>query len=426
MVELLASVHGNVTAVGDDAQAIYRFRGADVHHLLEFEQRFAGTRVLRLERNYRSTQPILDLANHVIAGATERLDKRLWTDREGGELPALVRAPDADWQACFVAQVVLDRREEGVPLGRMGVLFRAGWCSYPLETELTRRRIPFVKYGGLKLAEAAHVRDVVAHLRLAENPADAVAWNRALGLLDGVGPKTVRQILDALPGAADPYAVDSLAAPSPRYAKGLRGLAELLAALRAGAPDGEPALEAQVAALLAYYRPLFERVYADDHPRRAPDLEALEALALRFTSRRSLLESLALDPLDHAADESEPAFRDEAPLVLSTIHSAKGLEFDSVFVIEAIDGVIPSQYALRHPEELDEERRLMYVALTRAERGLYVSFPLVGHARGAGQYVTEPSRFLAGVPERLLEPWSLVEEHRDAPLALPAGQGDPP
>ncbi len=430
MVELLASVHGNVTAVGDDAQAIYRFRGADVHHLLGFADRFPGTRLLKLERNYRSTQPILDLANHVIAGASERVEKHLWTDREAGELPALVRAPDADWQARFVAQVVLDRREEGVPLGRMAVLFRAGWCSYTLEGELTRRRIPFVKYGGLKLAEAAHVKDVVAHLRLAENPADAVAWNRALGLLEGIGPKTVRQVLDALPAAKDPYAVDALASPSPRYAEGLRRLAELLRALREGAPApgsspgqaGEPALAAQVGALLAYYRPLFERVYADDFTQRAPDLEALEALALRFQSRRTLLESLALDPLDHAADESEPAFRDESPLVLSTIHSAKGLEFDAVFLIEALDGVIPSQYALKHPEELDEERRLLYVALTRAENGLFVSFPLVGHARGAGQYVTEVSRFLAAVPERLLEPWSLVEDASDQERpALPGG-----
>jgi DNA helicase-2/ATP-dependent DNA helicase PcrA len=305
----------------------------------------------------------------------------------------------------------------------MAVLFRAGWCSYPLEAELTRRRIPFVKYGGLKLAEAAHVRDVVAHLRLAENPADAVAWNRALGLLEGIGPKTVRQVLDALPAASDPYAVDTLATPSPRYAEGLRRLADLLRVLREGAPAGEPALGAQLEALLAYYRPLFERVYADDFTHRAPDLEALEALALRFRSRRTLLESLALDPLDHAADESEPAFRDESPLVLSTIHSAKGLEFESVFVIEALDGVIPSQYALRHPEELDEERRLLYVALTRAENGLFVSFPLVGHARGAGQYVTEPSRFLASVPDRLLEPWSLVEEESGEATrpALPGG-----
>jgi DNA helicase-2/ATP-dependent DNA helicase PcrA len=423
LVELLASAHGNVMAVGDDAQGIYRFRGADVHHLFAFPDRFPGTRLLKLERNYRSTQPILDLANFVISGASERVDKKLWTDREGDELPALVRAPDADWQARFVAQVVLDRREEGVPLGRMAVLFRAGWCSYALEGELTRRRIPFVKYGGLKLAEAAHVKDVVSHLRLAENPADAVAWNRALSLLEGVGPKTVRQVLDALPAAADPYAVDALASVSPRYAEGLKRLAELLRALREGAPASEPALAAQVSSLLAYYRPLFERVYADDFPRRAPDLDALEALALRFHSRRTLLEALALDPLDHAADEAEAAYKDESPLVLSTIHSAKGLEFDAVFLIEALDGVLPSQYALKNPEELDEERRLLYVALTRAENALFVSYPLVSHARGAGQFVTEPSRFLSGVPEKLLEPWSLVEEapRGEEPPALSSG-----
>ena len=420
MVELLASVHGNVTAVGDDAQGIYRFRGADVHHLLGFAERFPGTRLLKLERNYRSSQPILDLANHVIAGAAERVEKTLWTDREGGELPALVRAPDADWQARFVAQVVLDRREEGVPLGRMAVLFRAGWCSYELEAELTRRRIPFVKYGGLRLAEAAHVKDVVAHLRLAENPADAVAWNRALRLLDGVGPKTVRQILDALPASADPYDLGAIPGLTPRYAAALRALAELLRALRTPTGEGEPLLADQVASLLAYYRPVLERVYAEDFPRRADDLAALDALALRYTSRRALLEALALDPLDLAADEAEGAYKDESPLVLSTIHSAKGLEFDAVFLIEALDGVLPSQYALRNADELDEERRLLYVALTRAENGLFVSYPLVSHAR-AGSFVTEPSRFLAGVPEKLLEPWSLVEEPPDGPPALPGG-----
>ncbi len=442
MVEGLASVHRNVTAVGDDAQAIYRFRGADVRHLFSFPERFPGARLLKLEENYRSTQPILDVANRVLDGASRRVEKRLWTRREGGDLPALVRAPDEEWQSRFVCQVVLDKREAGVPLGRMAVLFRSGWCSYALEAELTRRRIPFVKFGGLKLSEAAHIKDLLAHLRLAENPSDMVAWNRALLLLDGVGPRTVRQVLDARPPSGSPYSLDAPGL-SPRYADGLRRLAVLLQALRTGEPAtaspaasgseangdaGEPDLAAQVEALLAYYRPIFERVYADDYAQREADLDAFAALAVRYRRRAALLEALALDPLDLSANAAEEAFKDEAPLVLSTIHSAKGLEFDTVFLIHALDGILPSQFALRQPEALDEERRLLYVALTRAENELFVAYPLVSHARG-GAFVTEPTRFLAEIPPALIEPWTLVEEPSDppalpsGPLALPEGRG---
>ncbi|MEM7787259.1 MAG: ATP-dependent helicase, partial [Bacteroidota bacterium] len=327
LVEQFQSVHGNVTAVGDDAQSIYRFRGADVGHILDFGKRYNGARVLKLEQNYRSTQPILDLSNHVLAGAREKYDKRLFTEREGGDLPALVQAPDDDWEARFVAQVVLDKREAGTPLNRMAVLFRSGWCSYALEGELTRRKIPFVKYGGLKLAEAAHIKDVVSHLRVAENPADAVAWNRALRLVEGVGPQTARRLLDWIGQAASGSAsgegavhalqsVDEVV-PSPKVAEGVARLVEALTPLR----DDALGPEAQVERLLAYYRPVFERAYADDFPKREADLDALVGLAARHRSRTAFLESLALDPLDWSQEESEGALKDEAPLVLSTIHS---------------------------------------------------------------------------------------------------------
>jgi DNA helicase II / ATP-dependent DNA helicase PcrA len=412
LVEALASVHGNVAAVGDDAQSIYRFRGADVAHILRFPDAFPGTRVLKLEENYRSTQPVLDLANAVLDRAAAKYEKKLFARRAGGDLPALVQAPDERWQSRFVCQVVLEKREQGVPLGRMAVLFRAGWCSYDLETELTRRRIPFVKYGGLKLTEAAHVKDLVAHLRVAENPGDAPAWNRVLTLLEGLGPKTAQQLLGWIRQAENPWALD-VPATSERYVEGLRRLAALLAALRA---EEEP-LAAQVERLLTYYRPLFERVYSEDFPKREADLDGFAAVAARYRDRAALLEALALDPLDLATDDVEAAEKDEAPLVLSTIHSAKGLEFDTVFLIEALDGVLPSQYALRRQEELDEELRLLYVALTRAENGLFVCYPVVQQGRRAGEFFTEPSRFLQGVPEKLLEPWTLVEDA--APPALP-------
>jgi DNA helicase-2/ATP-dependent DNA helicase PcrA len=425
LVEAFQSVHQNVTAVGDDAQSIYGFRGADVGHILGFPDRYPGARVLKLEHNYRSTQPVLDLANHVLAGAREKYDKRLFTDREGGPRPALVQAPDDDWESRFVAQVVLDKREAGTALDRMAVLFRSGWCSYALEAELTRRGVPFVKYGGLKLAEAAHVKDVVAHLRVAENPADLVSWNRALRLVEGVGPQTARRLLDWIAdrAGAEAPAADALrqsveeVVPSPAVARNVGRLVAALGPLR----DAALAPAAQIERLLGYYRPVFERVYADDYPRREADLDAVVALAARHRSRTALLESLALDPLDWTQEAAEGAYEDEPPLVLSTIHSAKGLEFEAVFLIHALDGVLPSQYAVKSAAEEDEERRLLYVALTRAETELYVSVPLLGHRRGAGAFLTEPSRFLAGVPEAILEPWSLVED--DPPDALP---GDAP
>ena len=429
LVEQVQSVHGNVMAVGDDAQSIYRFRGADVGHILGFPDRYPGARVLKLEHNYRSTQPILDLANKVLEGAREGYKKRLFTDREGGETPALVQAPDDDWEARFVAQVVLDKREAGTPLDRMAVLFRSGWCSYALEAELARRQVPFVKYGGLKLAEAAHVKDVVAHLRVAENPADAVAWNRALRLVEGVGPQTARRLLDWIAQAsaggagAAVHALQSVdeIVPSADARAGVARLVEALTPLR----DETLAPQAQVERLLDYYGPVLERVY-EDADTRQDDLDAVAALAARHRTRTALLEALALDPLDWTQEPAQGAHKDEAPLVLSTIHSAKGLEFEAVFLIHALDGVLPSAYALTSPEEEDEERRLMYVALTRAETELYCSLPLVQYRRGTGQFMTEPSRFLSGLPESLVEPWSLTEGEPDPPDAqVPPHQGVP-
>lgn len=427
LVEQFQSVWGNAMMVGDDAQSIYRFRGADVGHILEVQKRYDGARVLKLEHNYRSTQPILDLANRVLDEAVEKYDKRLFTDREGGELPALVSAPDDDFEARFVAQVVLDKREAGTPLDRMAVLFRSGWCSYALEAELARRNVPFVKYGGLKLAEAAHVKDVVAHLRVAENPADAVAWNRALRLVEGVGPSTARRLLEWIgtaasgggPGAAVQMLRQSVdeVVPAPGVARNVGRLVEALTPLR----DDRVPPEEQVERLLTYYGPVLERVYPDDHEKREADLDAVVALAARHRSRTALLEALALDPLDWTQEPAEGARKDEPPLVLSTIHSAKGLEFEAVFLIHALDGVLPSQYALASTEEEDEERRLLYVALTRAEAELYCSVPLVQYRRGAGHFVTEPSRFLSGLPPTLLEPWSLVEETPVEGGGLPRG-----
>lgn len=406
IVQALAAVHGNVMAVGDDAQSIYRFRGADFRNIFEFPRLFPGTRILKLEQNYRSTQPILDLANRIIRRAHHRYDKVLFSERKQGERPAIVPAPDERTESRFVCQMILALREQGVPLHQMAVLFRSSHNAFDLEMELNRRGIPYVKYGGLKLSEAAHVKDLMAYLRLLENPKDAAAWNRVLQLIEGIGPRTAQRLIEWITSVdAAPFTLEERPF-SPRYAEALIRLFTLLRQLW----ETELPLEAQLTELLHYYRPLCERRYYEDYPKRLQDLEHLVSLSARFQSRAAFLEALVLDPLELTALEVEPLVEDEPPLVLSTIHSAKGLEFHTVFIIHALEGILPSAYALNDPEALDEELRLLYVAVTRAREYLFISYPMVRYQAGTGSYLTSPSRFLEDLPEEILEPWVLVEE----------------
>lgn len=406
LVARFSGVHGNVMVVGDDAQSIYRFRGADFRNIFEYPQRFDGTRVLKLEKNYRSNQPILDLANHLIRKAARKYDKTLHSDIQGGERPAVVPAPDDRDESRFVSQMVLHLREQGVALNRMAVLFRSSFNSYDLEIELNRHNIPFVKYGGLKLSEAAHIKDAAAHLKVAENPMDAVSWNRILQLLDGIGPKTAADLIDWITTAEDdPFQIQDRPF-SPRYVDEIKKLFEMLRKLR----SGDLALVDQVEAVVSYYEPILKRRYYEDYPKRLQDLEHFVSLAGNFDARGEFLSSMALDPIELTALDADPAEEDEAPLVLSTIHSAKGLEFHTVFIIHALDGILPSGYALKDSDAVDEELRLLYVAVTRAEENLFISYPILQYRRFQGQYLSEPSRFIQDVPERLLEEMQLVEE----------------
>jgi DNA helicase-2/ATP-dependent DNA helicase PcrA len=405
LVARFAAVHGNVMAVGDDAQSIYRFRGADPANIFEFPDRFPGTRILKLEHNYRSTQPVLDLANHVLDHARKKYQKELFSDGRRGDLPAVVPAPDDQVESRFVSQMILQLREDGVPLNRIAVLFRSGFNSYALEIELNRRNIPFVKYGGLKLSEAAHVKDVISYLKILENPHDAVAWNRALQLLQGIGPKTARDLIEWITSASgSPYELQDRPY-SPRYIEELKRLFEVL---RSHQQPGS--LTAEVEDLVSYYEPILKRKYFDDFPKREQDLEHFVGLAGQFATREQFLSSLALDPIELTAIDGEPTPDDESPLILSTIHSAKGLEFHTVFVIQALEGVLPSGYSLKDEEALDEELRLLYVAITRAEENLFISYPSVQYRRYEGEYFARPSRFISDVPESILEPCVLVEE----------------
>ncbi len=377
IVRLLRPDGTGITVVGDDAQSIYSFRAATVRNILDFPLEHPEATVVTLEQNYRSTAPLLEVSNRVIAQAGERYEKSLWSTKEEGAPPALVLCLDEDEQTDFVVETVLEQRESGLPLRRQAVLFRAGHHSLALELELDRRNIPYAKYGGLKFVEMAHVKDLVAFLRLAENPRDILAGTRVLLLLPGVGPARARELLSLATPSADeagpgPFAGWSEQRPPTASAASWPALVALMNDL-AGPDPGE--LSTQIHRIRSVYAPLLERAY-DNAAARLRDLEQLEHLAAGFSDRTQFLSELTLDPPSYTGDYAGPPYLDEDYLILSTMHSAKGLEWDAVYVINAADGNIPSDMATGSPEEIDEELRLFYVALTRAKEWLYVCCPL--------------------------------------------------
>jgi DNA helicase-2/ATP-dependent DNA helicase PcrA len=360
-----------VTVVGDDAQSIYSFRAATIRNILDFPSAFSPpARLITLAQNYRSTQPILAAANAVIDLASERFTKNLWSDRRSAERPHLVSVRDEADQARFVVEEVLENREAGMKLKSQAVLFRASHHSAGLELELTRRNIPFVKFGGLKFLDAAHVKDVLACLRWAENPRDRIAGFRVLQLLPGFGPKHAGRVLDALAQNPDPVRVLSDLSPPPRGAEDWRTFADMMRRLYLRAA-GWPA---ELGLIRSWYEPHLERIF-DDAPVRAADLAQLEQIAGGYSSRGRFLTDITLDPPAATSDEAGVPLLDEDFLILSTIHSAKGQEWKAVFVLNGVDGCIPSDMATGTSEEIEEERRLLYVAMTRARDRLAILLP---------------------------------------------------
>ncbi|MDH3706586.1 MAG: ATP-dependent helicase, partial [Acidimicrobiia bacterium] len=397
-----------VTVVGDDAQAIYGFRSATVENLWDFPTRFDGATTVTLEQNYRSTEPILAVANSVLAQSSTHLHKHLWTEREGGVQPRLVTAHDEAAQSNQVCDRVLELREEGFDLRDQAVLFRANHHSDHLELELGRRDIPFVKFGGLRFLEAAHVKDLMALLRILENPADQLAWHRVLSLAEGVGPATVARLGAEL--GLDRHADDALV----RFCEGVGkvpasaapAIDELRGAARYCTGEPEPAPADQLERLRRYCELTFPARYPDSVVRLG-DLEQLQATAAGYGSRARLLVELTLDPPDRTSDRAGPPHLDDDYLVLSTIHSAKGGEWRAVHLIHASDGNLPSDMALADKDGLEEERRLLYVALTRAQQVLDVTVPLRYHTNRYGHdddhQLAPISRFLEPVRDRFDE-----------------------
>ncbi len=402
----MCGTDGNLTVVGDDAQAIYSFRAASIENIRSFPSEYAPAEVVTLEENYRSTPQILAAANAVIARSNELYPKRLRSSRPDGPVPDLVTCIDEAAQADHVCDVVLAHREAGIPLRDQAVLFRTGHHSDGLELELARRGIPFVKYGGLKFLEAAHVKDLLAVLRILDNPRDELAWDRTMQTIPGIGPATASRLLAQVSEAAAQQGCDLLSAfcdlRATLPAEAVRPLAELQHALRdaRGIPGREPAPAEQIDRLLPFCVMVFEARY-EDAAARLGDVEQLGALAGEYHTRSRFLTELTLDPPVSTADLAGPPSLDDDYLVLSTIHSAKGGEWRAVFVIHAADGSIPSDMALAEPGGVEEERRLLYVALTRAKDHLHVSFPQRFYHRRFGaddRHSYAPlSRFLAPV-----------------------------
>ncbi len=361
-----------LTVVGDDAQSIYSFRAASVRNILDFPNAFSPkpADVITLERNYRSNQPILAAANGVIGLARERYTKNLWTDRTSEQRPLLVTVSDENDQAAYIVEQVLANRETGTALKQQAVLFRTSSHSGTLEVELTRRNIPFVKFGGLKFLDSAHVKDLLAVMRFAQNPRDRVAGFRLLQMLPGIGPQRAAKILDTI--ANDPEPLQSLAEipPPPKTGDDWGTFVDLLATLRK-AEGGWPT-EVQIARL--WYEPHLDRIHEDAETRKA-DLVQLEQIAGGYPSRERFLTELTLDPPDATSDQAGVPLLDEDYLILSTIHSAKGQEWRAVFMLNVVDGCIPSDLGAGTTAELEEERRLLYVGMTRARDSLSLITP---------------------------------------------------
>ena len=413
IVKLMTAKHDNVAVVGDEFQSIYSFRGASHRNMLEFPKLFPSAQIIKLEENFRSTQPILDVANAIIADVKESYKKRLYSRIEGGQPPVVVSAHDENEQSQFVAQRIADLREEGVPLSEIAVLFRSSSHSFDLEIELGKHGIPFRKFGGIRFAESAHIKDALSFLRVVVKPSDTLSWFRALKLIDHIGDATVYQILEHLGVEQREFRSPRTKAAlfkrlqrfpaRPAYKAQLARLARVFCTMVESKTPSE-----QLSAVLRFYKPLLKNKY-DDVQRRGRDLEHLQSIAKRYKTPAKLLDDIALDPTE-VVQENVPR-RSSGFVTLSTVHSAKGLEWDNVFLIWMTDGWFPSSRFQDEFDDFEEERRLLYVATTRAKKDLHFVYPAVDVYRGPETDGTPTlSRFLEPIPPSILPHASIAGE----------------
>lgn len=403
VIRLLTSEHSNIMAVGDDAQSIYSFRGANYRNILDFPKLFEGTEIIKLEQNYRSTQNILKLTNTIISKAKEKYAKTLFSNIESPIVPALICAKDTQMEADFICQRILELLDEDVNLSDICVLTRNARMSYALEIELSKRAIPYQKFGGPKFMETAHIKDIVSHLRVIINPDDIISLNRILLLLKGVGATTVNNIIPIIKGNLNP---NIKLLPSNKTTS-LVPLLKTLENLRSQISMRKPS--DIVEDVIEYYRPILKDKY-DDYNKREKDLDHFQYLSEQYSNLEDFISDMALEPPDASVEGMYKRNSDDEALTISTIHSAKGLEWDSVFIIGAVDGRFPSAYSFNSAEEMDEELRLMYVATTRAKNNLYITYPVDMYDYSMNMVLSKPSRFLNGIPDDILEVWDITEE----------------
>ncbi|MBT8371244.1 MAG: ATP-dependent helicase [Deltaproteobacteria bacterium] len=400
---LLTPANKNIMVVGDDSQSIYAFRGANFKNIMQFPQMFPGTRIITLEENYRSFQPILNLTNTIIEQAKEKYSKKLFTRRSGGAAPVLVDAQDENDQSLFIVDKIQELCRQDIPLNQIAVLFRAGYHSFDLEIELNRRQIPFIKVGGFKFIESAHIKDVLAHLRVIYSPYDRISWYRILLLIDKIGTATAQKIYNAVKNEKSGYAGLLSIKSNTKALEGIKHLKNLFTTI-----DTYPMPLAQIGeAVIEYYLPILKARY-DDHPKRVKDLEQLYAIMERYNNLEYFLTDMALEPPNTSiGDTFSTETAADNRLILSTVHSAKGLEWHTVFIIWALDGRFPSSHSFYRQEDLEEELRLMYVAATRARVNLFFIYPNQIYDRSLGVMLNRPSRFIDVMPETILEKQSV-------------------
>jgi DNA helicase II / ATP-dependent DNA helicase PcrA len=419
LCEYFSSFHQNLTVVGDDAQSIYAFRGSDYENILRFPEEHANTELIKLEENYRSSPEILEVANAVLKQSSILFKKKLFTNRESSDLPALIKAIDDKEEAEFISQLVLHLREHQITLGEVAVLFRNARDSFTLELALQSKDIPFKKFGGQKFTEAAHIKDVLAHIRILSNPNDTVAWQRVLMLIEGVGPKTaedlflwIQEVQSKQGGASTTDSTHWFSDSewmNKNYYNGLNRLGSCLINASKCTPWHD-----SIPLIVDYYLPICKDLY-DDASKREEDLASLLQIAKTYVDIQSFLTDLVLEPITDTVTDTLASREEEAPLTLSTIHSAKGLEWKHVLIMQCLDGSIPSTFSIDNEESLDEELRLLYVATTRAKEMLYFTYPRTSFRQREGDYLTKASRFLDPITAKL-EPWELIHDTHDPNL----------
>lgn len=400
----LANEKKNIMAVGDDAQSIYSFRGAEFMNIINFPNSFDECSVYKIEENYRSSQPILDVTNLIIAESFYKFEKELYSSKTGGQSPYIIAAENENQQSEFVVQQIMELREEGISLNDMAVLIRSGYFSFDLEIELNKHNIPFRKFGGMKFVETAHIKDIIAFFKLFANPKDAVSWHRVLLMLDGVGPRTAEKIINIVLSGGFNFKSQFILNFQTKGAEAIKELFEFLSEIFAV----KLSISEQAKMIADYLKPMMQKKY-DDFNRRQKDIEMFILIAEKYTKLNDFLMDMAIEPpVESVVDVEEDTPEDEF-LTISTIHSAKGLEWRSVFILWALEGKFPAAKSLNSVDSLEEERRLFYVAATRAKENLYITYPMNIFDRESGTVLSLPSRFLNHIPEEKAERYLLED-----------------